>query len=59
MSGSTSGMRVTLAAEARPAPQVIQPACRPITSTTTTRSWLLAVVLSLSMASVAMETAVS
>ena len=36
----------------------IQPACRPITSTTMTRSWLSAVVCSRSMASVAICTAV-
>ena len=37
----------------------MKPACRPITSSTSTRSWLSAVVCSLSIASIAVFTAVS
>ncbi len=43
---------------ARPEYVAIQPACRPITSTTITRSWLSAVVCKRSIASVAICTAV-
>ena len=50
---------MTLAPPAMPACSAIQPACRPITSTISTRWWLSAVVCSRSMASVAMFTAVS
>ena len=42
-----------------PAWSAIQPACRPITSSTITRSWLAAVVWSRSSASVAVATAES
>ena len=50
---------MTLAPPAMPECRAIQPACRPITSTTRTRWWDSAVVCSRSMASVAMFTAVS
>ena len=50
---------MTLAPPAMPECSAIQPACRPITSTTRARWWESAVVRSRSMASVAMETAVS
>ena len=59
MSNGCSGMRITLAPPAMPECSAIQPAWRPITSTTITRSWHSAVVCSRSMASVAMFTAVS
>src|SRR5437762_2488034 len=52
-------MRITSAEPARPAERAMKPACRPITSTTITRSWLSAVEWSLSIASVAVWTAVS
>ena len=52
-------MRTSEAPPAMPACRAIQPACRPITSTTRTRWWDSAVVCSRSMASVAMLTAVS
>ena len=50
---------MTLAPPASPECRAIQPACRPITSTTSTRMCDSAVVCSRSMASVAMLTAVS
>ena len=52
-------MRITSAPPAMPAQSAIQPAFRPITSTTITRSWASAVVCSRSIASTAMPTAVS
>ena len=51
-------MRITSAPPAKPLYSAIQPAWRPITSTTITRSWLSAVVCRRSMASVAICTAV-
>ena len=59
MSNGTSGMRMMFAPPAMPACSAIQPACRPMTSTISTRWWLSAVVCRRSMASVAMPTAVS
>ena len=59
MSNGCSGISTTLAPPAMPACSAIQPACRPITSTTSTRWWDSAVVCSRSIASVAMLTAVS
>ena len=50
---------MTLAPPARPECSAIQPAWRPITSTTSARWWDSAVVRSRSIASVAMPTAVS
>ena len=54
-----SGMRITSAPPAMPLCTAIQPACRPITSTTMTRLCDSAVVWRRSIASVAIETAVS
>ena len=54
----TSGMRITWAPPASPDSRAIQPAWRPITSTTITRSCDSAVVWRRSMASVAICTAV-
>ncbi len=59
MSKGCSGISTALAPPAIPACRAIQPAWRPITSTTSTRWWDSAVVWSRSMASVAMLTAVS
>ena len=59
MSNGSSGTRMMSAPPARPQYVAIQPAWRPITSTTITRSWLSAVVCSRSIASVAICTAVS
>ena len=59
MSNSRSGIRIALAPPARPAWTAIQPACRPITSTISTRWWLSAVVCRRSIASIAMLIAVS
>ena len=59
MSNGRSGMRITSAPPAMPEWSAIQPAWRPITSTTITRLWLSAVVCSRSMASVATCMAVS
>ncbi|MNU06982.1 hypothetical protein D3C72_2523740 [compost metagenome] len=59
MSKGISGTRITLTAPAMPDLRAIQPAVRPMTSSTITRWWLSAVVSSLSMASVAVTTAVS
>ena len=53
------GSRITSAPPASPECSAIQPAWRPITSTTITRLWLSAVVCSRSIASVATCTAVS
>ena len=50
---------MTLAPPAMPACSAIQPACRPITSTTSARWCDSAVVCSRSIASIAMFTAVS
>ena len=58
MSNGSSGTRMMSAPPAIPEYVAIQPAWRPITSTTITRSWLSAVVWSRSMASVAICTAV-
>ncbi len=58
MSNGTSGTSTMSAPPAIPAYTAIQPAWRPITSTTITRSWLSAVVCSRSIASVAICTAV-
>ena len=52
-------MRITSAPPAMPLITAIQPVCRPITSTTITRLCDSAVVCSRSIASVAIETAVS
>jgi len=52
-------MRITSAPPAMPLVTAIQPACRPITSTTITRLCDSAVVWSRSIASVAIVTAVS
>jgi hypothetical protein len=52
-----SGIRITSPPPAMPAYSAIQPAWRPITSSTMTRSWLAAVVCSRSSASVAHSTA--
>ena len=54
-----SGMRITSAPPAMPLITAIQPAWRPITSTTITRLCDSAVVCSRSIASVAIVTAVS
>ncbi len=54
-----SGIRMTSAVPASPACSAMKPAWRPITSITMTRSWLSAVVCSLSIASSAVFTAVS
>ena len=51
-------MRMTSAVPATPAKRAIHPAWRPMTSTTKVRLWDWAVVWSLSMASVAVSTAV-
>ena len=59
MSKGCSGMSTALAPPAMPAWRAIQPAWRPITSTTSTRWWDSAVVCRRSMASIAMLTAVS
>ena len=59
MSKGRSGMRITSAPPARPECRAIQPAWRPMTSTTRIRLWLSAVVCRRSMASVATCTAVS
>ena len=59
MSNGISGIRITSAVPLIPLCSAIQPASRPISSTTITRWWLSAVEWSLSMASVAMLTAVS
>ena len=59
MSNGRSGMRITSAPPAMPEWSAIQPAWRPITSTTRTRLWLSAVVCRRSIASVATCTAVS
>jgi hypothetical protein len=53
------GMRITSAPPAMPLITAIHPVCRPITSTTMTRLCDSAVVCSRSIASVAIETAVS
>ncbi len=58
-SNGRSGIRITSAPPARPECSAIQPAWRPITSTTITRLWLSAVVCRRSMASVATCSAVS
>ncbi len=58
MSNGRSGARTTSAPPAMPAFTAIQPACRPMTSTTMTRLCDSAVVWSRSIASVAMLTAV-
>ncbi len=52
-------MRITSAPPAMPLCTAIQPACRPITSTTITRLWDSAVVWMRSIASVQIATAVS
>ena len=52
-------MRITSPPPAMPACNAIQPACRPITSSTIVRPWLAAVVCSRSSASVAQATALS
>ena len=54
-----SGIRITSPPAAMPACRAIQPASRPMTSTSITRWWLAAVVWIRSIASVAMPTAVS
>ena len=54
-----SGIRITSAVPASPLCSAMNPASRPITSSTITRSWLSAVVCSLSIASIAVFTAVS
>lgn len=54
----SSGIRITSEPLATPAVRAIQPALRPITSQTMTRWWLSAVECSLSIASVAVATAV-
>ena len=59
MSNGRSGMRITSAPPASPECSAIQPAWRPMTSTTITRLWLSAVVCSRSIASVATCSAVS
>ena len=59
MSNRTSGMRIAFAPPAMPECSAIQPACRPITSTISTRWCDSAVVCSRSIASIAMLTAVS
>ena len=59
MSNGCSGISTTFAPPAMPACRAIQPACRPITSTTSTRWCDSAVVCSRSIASIAMFTAVS
>ena len=59
MSNGRSGMRMMFAPPARPQCRAIQPAWRPITSTTSTRWCDSAVVCSRSIASIAMLTAVS
>src|SRR5437763_2774418 len=59
MSNGRSGMRITSAPPASPECSAIQPAWRPITSTTRLRWWLSAVVWRRSMASVATWRAVS
>src|SRR5579875_912804 len=59
MSNGSSGMRITSAPPASPECRAIQPAWRPITSTTRIRWWLSAVVCSRSIASVAICSAVS
>ena len=59
MSKGCSGVIVRCAPEASPAFSAIQPACRPITSTSSTRWCDSAVVCSRSIRSVAMLTAVS
>ena len=51
-------MRITWAPPAMPAESAIQPALRPITSTSITRLWLSAVLWRRSIASVATWTAV-
>jgi hypothetical protein len=53
MSNSISGMRMMSEPLATPACRAIQPALRPMTSTTITRWWLAAVVWTRSIASVA------
>ena len=58
-SNGFSGIRMTLAPPAIPACSAIQPACRPMTSTTRVRWWLSPVVCSRSIASIATPTAVS
>ena len=59
MSNGISGMRMTSALPESPLYRLIHPAYLPISSTTSTRSWLSAVECSLSSASVAVLTAVS
>ncbi len=59
VSNSSSGSRITCAPPAIPPCSAIQPACRPMISTTMTLSWLRAVVSSLSSASVTALMAVS
>ena len=59
MSNGRSGTRMTSAPPAIPAYAAIQPAWRPMTSTTMTRLCDSAVVCSRSIASVQMKTAVS
>ena len=59
MSKGRSGIRITSAPPASPEWSAIQPAWRPITSTTITRWWDSAVVCSRSIASVATWSAVS
>jgi len=54
-----SGIRITSAPPAMPAPSASQPALWPITSTTMMRWWLWAVLCRRSTASVAMPSAVS
>ena len=58
MSYGISGIKMTSAVAATPAESAIQPAFRPINSTTITRSCASAVEWSLSIASVAVSTAV-
>ena len=55
----TSGMRITSAPPARPAPSVSQPAPWPMISATMIRWWLCAVECRRSMASVAISSAVA
>jgi hypothetical protein len=59
MSNGISGSRITSALPEIPLYSEIQPAYRPISSTTSTRSWLSAVECTRSIASVAVLTAVS
>src|SRR5438552_3862102 len=58
-SNGISGIRITSAPPAIPPCSAIQPACRPITSTTMARLWLVAVVWRRSSASITAATAES